>query len=98
MQARIAYLEDLLASPQKILDLIREDVQEIAEKYGDDRKTTVTYGNVDLNEGDLYRRENVVISLTENGYIKRVAAEKYKGAAARRQGHAREWRLKTATG
>ncbi|MDE2776741.1 MAG: DNA gyrase subunit A [Chloroflexota bacterium] len=78
VQARIAYLEDLLASPQKILDLIREDVAEIAERYGDERKTTVAYGNVDLDEADLYRRENVVISLTENGYIKRVAAEKYK--------------------
>ncbi len=82
--ARIAYLEDLLASPQKILGLIREDVQEIAEKYGDDRKTTVTYGNVDLDEGDLFRRENVVISLTENGYIKRVAARHYR--AQRRGG------------
>lgn len=84
VRARIAYLEDLLASPQKILDLIREDVRDIAEKYGDDRKTTVTYGNVDLNEADLYRRENVVISLTENGYIKRVAARHYR--AQRRGG------------
>jgi len=84
VQARIAYLEDLLASPQKILDLIREDVGEIAEKYGDERKTTITYGNVDLDEGDLYRRENVVISLTENGYIKRVAARHYR--AQRRGG------------
>ena len=78
VQARIAYLEDLLASPQKILDLIREDVAEIAETYGDERKTNVTYGNVDLDEADLYRRENVVISLTENGYIKRVAADQYR--------------------
>ncbi|MCY3977118.1 MAG: DNA gyrase subunit A [Chloroflexi bacterium] len=84
VQARIAYLEDLLASPQKILDLIRADISEIAESYGDDRKTAITYGNVDLDEGDLYRRENVVISLTENGYIKRVAARHYR--AQRRGG------------
>ncbi|MCY3916001.1 MAG: DNA gyrase subunit A [Chloroflexi bacterium] len=84
VRARIAYLEDLLASPQKILDLIREDVRDIAETYGDDRKTSVTYGNVDLDEGDLYRRENVVISLTENGYIKRVAERHYR--AQRRGG------------
>ena len=82
--ARIEYLEDLLGSPQKILDLIREDVREIAEKYGDERKSAITYGNVDLDEGDLYRRENVVISLTENGYIKRVAARHYR--AQRRGG------------
>ena len=93
VQARITYLEDLLASPQKILDLIRGDVNEIAETYGDDRKTAITYGNVDLDEGDLYRRENVVISLTENGYIKRVAARHYR--AQRRGGKGmRGFRLK----
>ncbi|MCY4466438.1 MAG: DNA gyrase subunit A [Chloroflexi bacterium] len=79
VQARIAYLEDLLASPYKVLQLIRDDIQEIAEKYGDERNTDVVYGNIDFREGDLYRRENVVISLTENGYIKRVAARHYRG-------------------
>ncbi len=78
VQSRIEYLEDLLNSPHKILDLIRADVTEIAEEFGDDRNTSVIHGNVDLDEGDLYRRENVVISLTENGYIKRVAARHYR--------------------
>ena len=84
VQARIAYLENLLNSPQQILHLIRDDVTEIAESYGDERKTEVIYGSVDLDEGDLYRKENVVISLTENGYIKRVAARHYR--AQRRGG------------
>ncbi len=78
VQARIEYLVNLLNSPQQILDLIREDIKEIAEDYGDERKTAVVFGNVDLNEGDLYRKENVVITLSENGYIKRVAARHYK--------------------
>ena len=78
VQSRIDYLEDLLNSPHKILNLIRSDVTEIAEEYGDDRNTSVIHGNVDLDEGDLYRRENVVISLTEKGYIKRVAARHYR--------------------
>ena len=78
VQARVEYLVDLLGSPRKILALIREDVAEIAEKYGDERKSAVMYGVVDLEEGDLYRRENVVISLTEQGYIKRVAARHYR--------------------
>ena len=78
VQSRIEYLEDLLNSPHKILNLIRSDVTEIAEEYGDDRNTSVIHGNVDLDEGDLYRRENVVISLTEKGYIKRVAARHYR--------------------
>ena len=78
VQARIAYLEDLLGSPHKILGLIRDDVSEIAEQFGDERKTVVEYGNVDLEEADLYRKENVVISLTQRGYIKRVAARYYR--------------------
>ena len=78
VQTRIEYLVNLLNSPQQILDLIREDIKEIAEDYGDERKTAVVFGNVDLDEGDLYRKENVVITLSENGYIKRVAARHYK--------------------
>ena len=78
VQARIDYLESLLASPQSILDLIRADVREIAEKFGDERNTRVVYGNADLDEEELYRRENVVVSLTRQGYIKRVAARYYR--------------------
>lgn len=84
VQARIEYLEDLLNSPHKILDLIREDVTEIAEKYGDDRNTAVEFGNAEFDETDLYRKENVVISLTQQGYIKRVPARAYR--AQRRGG------------
>lgn len=78
VRSRIDYLEDLLGSPHKILDLIRQDVSDIAEKFGDGRNTSVIYGNADLNEEELYRRENVVISLTQWGYIKRVAARHYR--------------------
>ena len=86
VKARIDYLVDLLESPKKILTLIRDDVSEIAEKYGDERKTDVLYGVVDLEEADLYRRENVVISLTEQGYIKRVAARHYRAQKRRGKG------------
>ena len=84
VQARIEYLEDLLSSPQKILGQIREDVQEIAEKYGDERKTKLEPDNFSLDEANLFNKENVVISLTDNGYIKRVAARHYR--AQRRGG------------
>ena len=84
VQARIAYLVDLLESPYKILQLIRDDVNEIAEEYGDDRRTEILYGNADFDESDLVREENVVISLTTNGYIKRVPARFYR--AQRRGG------------
>ncbi len=77
VKSRIDYLEDLLSSPRKILNLIREDVIEIAEKYGDERTTIPVKKNFDLDEASLYRRENVVISLTESGYIKRVSSSEY---------------------
>ena len=86
VNARIEYLVDLLGSPAKILNLIREDVAEIAEKYGDERKTDVVYGAVDFDDADLYRREDVVISLTKQGYIKRVAARRYRSQRRRGKG------------
>jgi DNA gyrase subunit A len=78
VMARIAYLEDLLASPRKILAVIREDVEEISQSYGDERKTTIEFGNADFDEADLVREEDVVISLSVNGYIKRVPAREYR--------------------
>ena len=70
--------EDLQGSRPKILPLIRQDVNEIADKYSDARRTTLVDDNFSLDEASLYRRENVVISLTENGYIKRVGARHYR--------------------
>jgi DNA gyrase subunit A len=85
VMARIAYLEDLLASPEKILALIRQDVNELAAEYGDERKTEILYGiTTEFNEADLVRDEEVVISLTSHGYIKRVPAAEYQ--AQRRGG------------
>ncbi|MCA9890477.1 MAG: DNA gyrase subunit A, partial [Anaerolineae bacterium] len=84
VMARIEYLEDLLANPYKILALIKEDINEVSEKYGDERKTEVIYGNADFDEADLVREEQVVISLTNQGYIKRVPSRLYR--AQRRGG------------
>ncbi len=78
VQARIAYLEDLLASPQKILQLIRDDLQAVEAEYGDERRTAVAYGNALFDEDDLYEDEEVVISLTSRGYIKRTPARLYR--------------------
>jgi DNA gyrase subunit A len=76
---RIAYLEDLLASPHKILRVIQEDLREIAEKYGDERRTHIAReASQDLNEEDLVPDEAVLISLTQRGYIKRVAAKTFR--------------------
>ena len=76
---QIAHLEDLLASPKKILALIQDDMRDLAEKYGDDRRTRIAAEATEtLSEADLVQDEAVLISLTERGYIKRVAASAFR--------------------
>ncbi len=76
---QIAYLEDLLAHPKKILALIQTDMKELAEKYGDDRRTRIASdAKEELTEEDLVQDEAVLISITERGYVKRVAASVFR--------------------
>src|SRR5690349_402607 len=76
---QIARLEDLLANPKKILGLIQADMRELAEKYGDDRRTRIAAeANESLSEADLVQDEAVLISLTARGYVKRVAASAFR--------------------
>ena len=76
---QIAYLEDLLIHPKKILALIQDDMRDLAEKYGDDRRTRIAAeAKEELTEADLVQDEAVLISLTERGYIKRVAASVFR--------------------
>ena len=76
---RIAYLEDLLASPHKILDVVKADLNEIGEKYGDDRRTKIAHdGKEGFSEEDLVADEHVLINITQKGYIKRVAAKSFR--------------------
>jgi len=75
----IARLEDLLAHPQKVLDLIKEDLEEVKKKYGDKRRTQIiTAGVSSINEEDLIKQEEVLVTITRNGYIKRVPSETYR--------------------
>ncbi len=74
----IAYFEDLLANPRKILHLVREDLEELQKEYGDARRTIISPdAEGDLAEEDLVPEEEVLVSLTQRGYIKRVLAETY---------------------
>jgi DNA gyrase subunit A len=79
---RIAYLEELLADPGKILDVIKKDCQEIADNYGDERRTHIApIENEEFREEDLVKDEPVLISITERGYVKRVAVKTYRTQA-----------------
>jgi DNA gyrase subunit A len=76
---RIAYLENLLASQRKVLDLIKTDLEELVKKYADPRRTRIAHeAKEDFKEEDLVVDEPVLISITQRGYIKRVAAKSFR--------------------
>jgi len=79
VMTQIAYLEDLLAHPKKMLEIIREDLNEIAESYGDQRRTVIAPdASSDLSEEALVKKEEVLVSITQKGYVKRVSETTYR--------------------
>ena len=79
LMARIEYLEDLLANPEKVRDLIREDIVWLKEKYGDGRRTAVAANATgDFSEEDLIAQDNVLISFSAGSYIKRTPASTFR--------------------
>jgi len=76
---RIAFLEEILNSPAKVLELIKTDLDDVIEKYDDERRTQIAHGASDVfNEAELVRDEAVLVSLTQRGYIKRVQAKAFR--------------------
>ncbi len=76
---QIEYLEDLLKHPKKILQQIRDDLNQLAERYSDERKTHVAYGlDETISIEDLVKDEDVLVFITSQGYIKRVSASAYR--------------------
>lgn len=79
LQKLIQELRAVLADEEKVLEIIREELTEIKEKYGDDRRTEITVGGSDFFEDeDLIPEENIVITLTHKGYIKRLPSSTYR--------------------
>jgi DNA gyrase subunit A len=75
----IAYLEDLLANPKKIDFLIKEEVGELKTKYSDPRRTEISDEEIlDFSDDDLIPRQQMVVTLSKRGYIKRVATDTYR--------------------
>ncbi len=84
---KIAYLEDLLAHPEKMLGVIRSDLQEVSEKYGDKRRTQIVAEGVgEFSEKDLTVDEPILITITQRGYIKRVDVKSYRTTRGGRRG------------
>ncbi|WP_026691802.1 DNA gyrase subunit A [Alteribacter aurantiacus] len=76
--ARITELKAILADNEKVLEIIREELTDIKDRYGDDRRTVITLGEDSFEDEDLIPRQNVVITLSHNGYIKRMPVSTYR--------------------
>lgn len=79
LMKEIEYYRSILASEEKVLEIIKEELQEIADKYGDERRTTIDMTAIEYIEDEsLIPEENVMIALTKNGYIKRINSDTFK--------------------
>ncbi len=74
----IAHLKEILGSEQLVKDIIKEELLEMKEKYGDERRTKITHGESDIDIESLIKEETNVVTLTHFGYIKRIAADVYR--------------------
>ncbi len=84
LQATIADLQDILANESRVLEIIKTDLRTIMEKYPSERRTELSYDYGEIDIEDLIEREDVVITMTHSGYIKRQPVAEYK--AQRRGG------------
>ena len=74
----IAHLRDILANENLVLDLIKEELLEVKQKYGDERKTKIVAAEGEIDVEDLIKEEQTVVALTHFGYIKRMPIDTYK--------------------
>lgn len=74
----IAHLKSILASEQMQRDIIKEELEEIREKYGDERKTRITFAEGEISIEDLIPNEEVVVTISHLGYIKRTKVDEYR--------------------
>ena len=84
LMKQIEYLESILASEEKLLGVIKDELVEIKNKYGDERRTKIEKVLNEIDIEDLIQEEEVVITMTNNGYIKRISSDTY--SAQRRGG------------
>ena len=78
LMKRIGELKAILADENLLLGVIRKEISEIADKYGDDRRTSIGFDEFDISTEDLIPDENVVIAMTKLGYIKRMTVDNFK--------------------
>ena len=79
-------LEDILANDSRIYEIIKNEVLELKEKYGDDRRTVIENDRLEIGIEDLIKNEDVIVTITKKGYIKRMSLDTYKAQKRGGQG------------
>ncbi|WP_448855478.1 DNA gyrase subunit A [Corynebacterium camporealensis] len=78
IEREIADLKDILARPERQRQIVHDELAEIVDKYGDERRTQIVAASGDVSDEDLIARENVVVTITATGYAKRTKVDAYK--------------------
>ena len=78
LERQIAYFNDVLASVDMQLQIVKDELQEMKEKYGDERRTEIVYSSEEFNPEDFYADEDMVITISHMGYIKRTPLAEYR--------------------
>ncbi|WP_327148970.1 DNA gyrase subunit A [Nocardia sp. NBC_01329] len=78
LEAEIADLKDILEKPERQRAIVKDELAEIVERYGDDRRTQIISADGDVADEDLIAREDVVVTITETGYAKRTKTDLYR--------------------
>ena len=78
LEKTIADLKDILAKPERVVAIIDKQMEDVKGKYGVERRTEISLGLGEINIADLIKKEDVVISMTKCGYIKRISLDEYK--------------------
>ena len=78
IEAEIADLEDILAKPERQRAIVRDELTEIVDKHGDERRTRIVAADGEVSDEDLIAREDVVVTITETGYAKRTKTDLYR--------------------
>ena len=77
LDRQIKDYKDILANPQRVIDIVKTEMTEIAQKYGEPRKTEICTDYSEIDIGDLIEKEDVVVSMTHLGYVKRLPVAEY---------------------
>ena len=78
LELKIAQFKEILADEKKLIKVIREEIQIISDKYGDDRKTSIGFDEFDMSMEDLIPNDDTVVAMTRLGYIKRMSPDNFR--------------------